>query len=177
MADAAVLLLSQVPWIYGKTGALGGVDEMDIPRFEHGRATLLSRFASSRGVVFRDDIVMLRRRPGNAVSTVRRWYQAHRHLLFTIHNLRQLRPFCSPTSLLQVFRQTRSLSPCGVNSVGWNTDDLDPLIHCQVTSKLGLRKILQPNFQAYTRKLRLLRHSQSLDSSLPCTVLKIGCQR
>jgi hypothetical protein len=83
MTDTAVLLLSQVPGIYGKTRASSGVDEMDILRFEHGRATLLSRFASSRGVVFRDDIVTLTRRPGNAVSTVRRWYQAHRHLLFT----------------------------------------------------------------------------------------------
>ena len=40
MTDAAVLLLSQMPGVYGKIAAFGGVDEMDISRFEHDSATL-----------------------------------------------------------------------------------------------------------------------------------------
>jgi hypothetical protein len=38
--------------------------------------------------------------------------------------------FCSPISAPQVFPQMGSSLPCRVNSVGWNTDNLDPLIHC-----------------------------------------------
>jgi hypothetical protein len=41
MTDTAALLLSQMPGVYGKTAALGGVDEMDPGNETGGDARVL----------------------------------------------------------------------------------------------------------------------------------------